>query len=177
MSFKSLGLSEALLKAISKKGYTTPSPIQQKAIPKILERKDVLASAQTGTGKTAAFTLPMLQILNSGKNLHNRPVRALVLTPTRELAAQVMDDVNTYSEFTNCKGTVIFGGVSEKPQIKALRKGVDILVATPGRLLDLQSRNIISLSNIEILVLDEADRMLDMGFLRDIKKILAVIPS
>ncbi|HBY68944.1 MAG TPA: ATP-dependent RNA helicase RhlE, partial [Flavobacteriaceae bacterium] len=112
-----------------------------------------------------------------GKNLHNRPVRALVLTPTRELAAQVMDDVNTYSEFTNCKGTVIFGGVSEKPQIKALRKGVDILVATPGRLLDLQSRNIISLSNIEILVLDEADRMLDMGFLRDIKKILAVIPS
>ncbi len=177
MSFKSLGLSEALLKAISKKGYTTPSPIQQKAIPKILERKDVLASAQTGTGKTAAFTLPMLQILNSGKSLHNRPVRALVLTPTRELAAQVMEDVKTYSEFTNCNGTVIFGGVSEKPQIKALRKGVDILVATPGRLLDLQSRNIISLSNIEILVLDEADRMLDMGFLRDIKKILAVIPS
>ncbi|PVW13402.1 DEAD/DEAH box helicase [Marixanthomonas spongiae] len=177
MSFKSLGLSEALLKAVSKKGYTAPSPIQQKAIPKVLERKDVLASAQTGTGKTAAFTLPILQILNSGHQLRKRPIRALILTPTRELAAQVMDDVKTYSEFTNCNGTVIFGGVSEKPQIKALRKGVDILVATPGRLLDLQSRNIISLANIEILVLDEADRMLDMGFLRDIKKILAVMPS
>ncbi len=177
MSFKSLGLSDALLKAISKKGYETPSVIQQKAIPLILERKDVLASAQTGSGKTAGFALPILQMLNSQPVLHKRPVRALILTPTRELAAQILDEFKEYSEYTDLRSTVIFGGVGANPQIRALRNGVDILVATPGRLLDLQSQGALSLSKVEMLVLDEADRMLDMGFLRDIKKILALLPS
>ncbi|MFT4669621.1 MAG: ATP-dependent RNA helicase RhlE [Vicingaceae bacterium] len=177
MSFKSLGLSDALLKAISKKGYTTPSPIQQKAIPLVLERKDVLASAQTGTGKTAGFALPILQILSQGKQLHQRPVRCLVLTPTRELAAQVLQDFKDYGEFTDLRSTVIFGGVGANPQIRTLRQGVDVLVATPGRLLDLHNQKVFSLSNVEVLVLDEADRMLDMGFLRDINKILALLPS
>ncbi len=170
MSFKSLGLSDALLKAISKKGYTTPSPIQQKAIPRILERKDVLASAQTGTGKTAGFALPE-------KILHNRPIRSLILTPTRELAAQVLQDFKDYGEFTDLRSTVVFGGVGANPQIRTLKQGVDILVATPGRLLDLHSQKALSLAKVEVLVLDEADRMLDMGFLRDIKRILALIPS
>jgi ATP-dependent RNA helicase RhlE len=177
MTFKSLGLSDALLKAISKKGYETPSAIQQKAIPLVLERKDVLASAQTGSGKTAGFALPMLQILNGEPALRKRPIRALILTPTRELAAQVEDEFKEYSEFTDLRSTVIFGGVGANPQIRALRNGVDILVATPGRLLDLENQNALSLSKVEILVLDEADRMLDMGFLRDIKKILALLPS
>lgn len=177
MTFNSLGLSDALLKAISKKGYETPSTIQQKAIPLILERKDVLASAQTGSGKTAGFALPMLQILNNEPTYRKRPVRALILTPTRELAAQVQDEFKEYSEFTDLRSTVIFGGVGANPQIRALRNGVDILVATPGRLLDLENQNALSLSKVEILVLDEADRMLDMGFLRDIKKILALLPS
>ncbi|MFT5254032.1 MAG: ATP-dependent RNA helicase RhlE [Flavobacteriales bacterium] len=177
MSFKSLGLSDALLKAISKKGYTTPSPIQQKAIPRILERKDVLASAQTGTGKTAGFALPILQILSEEKILHQRPIRSLILTPTRELAAQVLQDFKDYGEFTDLRSTVVFGGVGANPQIRTLRQGVDILVATPGRLLDLHSQKALSLAKVEVLVLDEADRMLDMGFLRDIKKILALIPS
>lgn len=177
MSFKSLGLSDALLKAISQKGYEIPTPIQQKAIPSILEGKDVLASAQTGTGKTAGFTLPMLQKLVNGKNLHKRPVRALVLTPTRELAAQVLDDVKTYSKFVDIRSTVIFGGVNANPQIRTLRQGVDILVATPGRLLDLHSQGVFSLKNVEFLVLDEADRMLDMGFARDLNKILALLPK
>src|SRR5690606_15962503 len=177
MSFNTLGLSDALLKAISKQGYTTPSPIQQKAIPLILERKDVLASAQTGTGKTAGFTLPMLQILSEGKRLHNRPIRALVLTPTRELAAQVHQNVKDYSAFLDIKSTVIFGGVNQSPQVNTLRQGVDILIATPGRLLDLHNQRLLSLNNVEILVLDEADRMLDMGFLRDIKKIMALMPA
>lgn len=177
MSFKSLGLSDALLKAISKKGYETPSAIQQKAIPLILERKDVLASAQTGSGKTAGFALPMLQILNSEPSLRKRPIRALILTPTRELAAQVQDEFREYSEFTDLRSTVIFGGVGANPQINTLRNGVDILVATPGRLLDLENQGALSLSKVEILVLDEADRMLDMGFLRDIKKVLALLPS
>jgi ATP-dependent RNA helicase RhlE len=177
MSFKSLGLSDALLKAISKKGYTTPSPIQQKAIPIILERKDVLASAQTGTGKTAGFALPILQILNGKPPLRKRPVRSLILTPTRELAAQVLEDVKTYSEFVDLSATVVFGGVNANPQIRTLRQGVDILVATPGRLLDLHNQGVFSLANVEVLVLDEADRMLDMGFLRDIKRILALLPK
>ncbi|MDP2687996.1 MAG: DEAD/DEAH box helicase [Aequorivita sp.] len=177
MSFKSLGLSDALLKAISKKGYETPSAIQQKAIPLILEGKDVLASAQTGSGKTAGFALPMLQLLSSQPTLRQRPVRALILTPTRELAAQVQDEFREYSEFTDLRSTVIFGGVGANPQIKALRNGVDILVATPGRLLDLVDQRALTLSKVEILVLDEADRMLDMGFLRDIKKILAMLPT
>ncbi len=177
MSFKSLGLSDALLQAVSKKGYSTPSPIQQKAIPLILERKDVLASAQTGSGKTAGFALPILQILNTEPPLRQRPVRSLILTPTRELAAQVQDEFREYSEFTDLRSTVIFGGVGANPQIRALRNGVDILVATPGRLLDLHNQRAVSLAKVEILVLDEADRMLDMGFLRDIKKILALLPT
>lgn len=177
MSFDSLGLSDALLKAVSKKGYSEPSPIQQKAIPLVLEGKDVLASAQTGTGKTAGFTLPMLQLLSEGQQLRKRPIRALVLTPTRELAAQVYDSVKDYSEFLDIKSTVIFGGVNQRPQVATLRQGVDILIATPGRLLDLNNQGVLSLSNIQILVLDEADRMLDMGFLRDIKKIMALMPS
>lgn len=176
MSFNSLGLSDALLKAISKQGYTTPSPIQQKAIPLILEGKDVLASAQTGTGKTAGFTLPLLQLLSQGQPLRKRPVRALVLTPTRELAAQVYQNVKEYSTYLDIRSTVIFGGVNQNPQVATLRNGVDVLVATPGRLLDLHNQRLLSLANVEILVLDEADRMLDMGFLRDIKKIMAVMP-
>ena len=177
MTFKSLGLSDALLQAISKKGYETPSAIQQKAIPLILERKDVLASAQTGSGKTAGFALPILEILGDQPSLRHRPVRALILTPTRELAAQVEDEFREYGEYTSLKSTVIFGGVGANPQIKALRNGVDVLVATPGRLLDLLGQGALTLSKIEILVLDEADRMLDMGFLRDIKKILALLPN
>lgn len=177
MSFSSLGLSDALLKAISKKGYTTPSPIQQKAIPPVLEGKDVLASAQTGTGKTAGFTLPILQLLSQGQQLRHRPIRALILTPTRELAAQILANIKEYSEFLDLKSTVIFGGVNQNPQVTQLRQGVDILVATPGRLIDLQNQGLISLAKVEILVLDEADRMLDMGFLRDIERILKVLPS
>ena len=176
MSFNSLGLTPALLKAINKKGYDQPSPIQEKAIPVILERKDVLASAQTGTGKTAGFTLPMLQILSQGQHLRHRPVRALVLTPTRELAAQVFSNVREYGEFLDLRAAVIFGGVSQIPQVKQIRRGVDILVATPGRLLDLVNQNILSLAKVEILVLDEADRMLDMGFLRDIERIMRLLP-
>jgi ATP-dependent RNA helicase RhlE len=176
MSFNSLGLSDALLKAISKKGYTTPSPIQQKAIPPILEGKDVLASAQTGTGKTAGFTLPILQILSQGKHLSHRPIRALILTPTRELAAQILANIKEYSEFVDLRSTVIFGGVNQNPQVAQLRQGVDILVATPGRLIDLKNQGLVSLAKVEILVLDEADRMLDMGFLRDIERILKVLP-
>ncbi len=177
MSFNSLGLTDALLKAISKKGYTTPSPIQQKAIPPILEGHDVLASAQTGTGKTAGFTLPILQLLSQGKNLSHRPIRALILTPTRELAAQILANIKEYSEFLDLRSTVIFGGVNQKPQVAQLRQGIDILVATPGRLIDLQNQGLISLAKVEILVLDEADCMLDMGFLRDIERILKVLPS
>ena len=177
MSFNSLGLSDALLKAISKKGYTTPSPIQQKAIPPILEGKDVLASAQTGTGKTAGFTLPILQTLSQGKHLSQRPIRALILTPTRELAAQILANIKEYGEFIDLRSAVIFGGVNQKPQVAQLRQGVDILVATPGRLIDLQNQGLLTLSKVEILVLDEADRMLDMGFLRDIERILKVLPA
>ena len=177
MSFNSLGLSDALLKAISKKGYSTPSPIQQKAIPPILEGKDVLASAQTGTGKTAGFTLPILQILSQGKHLSHRPIRALILTPTRELAAQILANIKEYSEFVDLRSAVIFGGVNQNPQVAQLRQGIDILVATPGRLIDLQNQGLVSLSKVEILVLDEADRMLDMGFLRDIERIMKVLPS
>ena len=177
MSFNSLGLSEALLKAIDKQGYTTPSPIQQKAIPLILEGKDVLASAQTGTGKTAGFTLPMLQILSQGQKLRQRPIRALILTPTRELAAQVHNNVKSYSEFLDIRSAVVFGGVNQRPQVATIRNGVDILIATPGRLIDLNSQGLLSLAKVEILVLDEADRMLDMGFLRDIKRIIGLMPT
>lgn len=177
MSFNSLGLSKSLLKAVAKQGYTTPSPIQQKAIPLILKGNDVLASAQTGTGKTAGFTLPLLQRLAEGQAQKRRPIRALVLTPTRELAAQVHANVKAYSEFLDLRSTVIFGGVNQRPQVATIRNGVDVLIATPGRLLDLQNQGLLSLSKVEILVLDEADRMLDMGFLRDIKKITDLLPK
>jgi len=177
MSFKELGLSKALLKAVEEKGYTTPSPIQEKAIPVILEGKDILASAQTGTGKTAGFTLPILQIITGTKNPKYRPIRALVLTPTRELAAQVYENVREYSRYVDIKSTVVFGGVKPKAQITTLRSGVDVLVATPGRLLDLHNQGKLSLKRVDLFILDEADRMLDMGFLRDIKKIISYLPS
>jgi ATP-dependent RNA helicase RhlE len=177
MSFKSLGLSEALVKAVSTQGYDTPTPIQEKSIPAVLEGKDVLASAQTGTGKTAGFTLPLLQLLSQTPPLRNRPVRALILTPTRELAAQVHQSVKDYGKFVDLRSTVIFGGVNQKSQVSTLRNGVDVLVATPGRLIDLNNQGLLSLAKVEILVLDEADRMLDMGFLRDIKKIMGLIPK
>ena len=177
MLFKDLGLSEPLLKAISKKGYETPSPIQAKAIPPVLDGKDVLASAQTGTGKTAGFTLPLLHLLSENPKEKYRPIRALILTPTRELAAQVYANVKEYSEFLNLKSTVIFGGVNQKPQVATIRQGVDVLVATPGRLLDLESQGALSLKRVEIFVLDEADRMLDMGFLRDIERVMKLMPD
>lgn len=177
MSFDSLGLSAPLLKAIAKKGYTEPSPIQEKAIPVVLQGKDVLASAQTGTGKTAGFTLPILQLLSQTQQSHKRKIRALVLTPTRELAAQIFENVKEYSEFIDFRSAVIFGGVNQNPQIKAIKNGLDLLVATPGRLLDLHNQGELSLANVEILVLDEADRMLDMGFLKDIQRIMALLPK
>ncbi|MCD8404175.1 DEAD/DEAH box helicase [Tenacibaculum dicentrarchi] len=177
MTFKSLGLSDALLKAIDEKGYDTPSPIQAKAIPPILEGKDVLASAQTGTGKTAGFTLPVLQRLADSKHPKYRPVRALVLTPTRELAAQVHDNVREYSKYLDIRSAVVFGGVKAASQIRTLRQGVDILVATPGRLLDLHDQKAVSFNRIDVLILDEADRMLDMGFVRDINKIISFMPA
>lgn len=180
MSFKSLGLIEPLLRAISKKGYTEASPIQAKAIPQVIQGKDVLASAQTGTGKTAGFTLPILQKLYESRNKNHqgrRPIRALILTPTRELAAQILENIDAYSVYLDIKSMVIFGGVKQNPQVDKLRRGVDILVATPGRLLDLHSQRLLSLDRVEVLVLDEADRMLDMGFQRDINKILALLPK
>jgi len=178
MSFDTLGLSADLLRAVSEQGYSEPTPVQREAIPVILEGKDVLAGAQTGTGKTAGFTLPLLQRLSdaaTGKG--RRPVRALVLTPTRELAAQVAESVDTYGKHLPLSSCVIFGGVKINPQIARLRAGVDILVATPGRLLDHVSQKTLDLSKVEILVLDEADRMLDMGFIRDIRKIIALLPK
>lgn len=177
MSFKDLGLSDPLLRAVANKGYTEPSPIQVKAIPLILRGRDLLASAQTGTGKTAGFTLPILQLLAKNPPRRQRPVRALVLTPTRELAAQILENVKSYGKYLDIKSAVIFGGVNQKPQVNALRQGVDFLVATPGRLLDLSNQRLLSLSQVEILVLDEADRMLDMGFINDIKKILSLVPE
>lgn len=177
MTFQTLGLIAPLLKAVEKQNYTEPTAIQEKAIPPILEGRDILASAQTGTGKTAGFTLPLLQILSQSEPLRRRPIRALVLTPTRELAAQVHESIRTYGEFLNLRSTVIFGGVNAKPQITTLQNGVDILVATPGRLLDLHSQRIFSLAKVEFFVLDEADRMLDMGFARDVNKILKLLPA
>ena len=178
MTFDSLGLSKPILKAVAEKGYTEPSPIQVKAIPPILEGKDVLASAQTGTGKTAGFVLPILEMISwAGNNSKKRPIRALVLTPTRELAAQIYDNAREYSKFIDFRTAVIFGGVKQRPQEATLRQGVDLLVATPGRLLDLENQGILSLRKIDILVLDEADRMLDMGFKRDIDKIMALLPK
>jgi ATP-dependent RNA helicase RhlE len=178
MLFEKLGLSAELLRAIDEQGYREATPIQQQAIPLILENRDVLAGAQTGTGKTAGFTLPMLQHLQTGTSgAGRRRVRVLILTPTRELAAQVNQSVRDYGRHLPFKSMEIFGGVSINPQISKLRKGVDIVVATPGRLLDHVQRKTIDLSGIEILVLDEADRMLDMGFIRDMRKIFAVLPK
>jgi ATP-dependent RNA helicase RhlE len=177
MKFTQLGLSEPLLKAVSEQGYHTPSPIQAKAIPEILKGNDVMAAAQTGTGKTAGFTLPLLEKLSRGPKVKPNQAKALVLTPTRELAAQVEESVMTYSKHLKIKSTVVFGGVKINPQMQRLRGGVDILVATPGRLLDLYSQNAIRFDQLEVLVLDEADRMLDMGFIHDIRKILKMIPK
>ncbi|PKG76527.1 ATP-dependent RNA helicase [Shewanella sp. Choline-02u-19] len=177
MSFASLGLSAQILKAVASKGYDTPSPIQAQAIPAVLEGKDVMAAAQTGTGKTAGFTLPLLEILSKGTKAPAKQVRALVLTPTRELAAQVGESVEVYGKNLPLKSAVIFGGVGIGPQISKLSRGVDILVATPGRLLDLYNQRAVNFSQLEVLVLDEADRMLDMGFIHDIKKIIAALPA
>ena len=177
MTFDQLGLSSALLRAIEKKGYSEPSPIQAKAIPAVLSGKDVMAAAQTGTGKTAAFTLPILQRLNASAPIKPHRIRALILTPTRELAAQVAQSVSTYGLHTPLKSAVVFGGVKINPQIAQLRRGVDILIATPGRLLDLHGQGELDFGELEILVLDEADRMLDMGFIHDIRRILKLLPA
>ncbi len=183
MSFSTLGLSDAIVRAVTEAGYTSPTPIQQQAIPAVLNGGDLLAGAQTGTGKTAGFTLPILHRLSTDakgaaitSNTTARPIRALILTPTRELAAQVEESVRIYGKYTKLNSTVIFGGVGINPQIKQLKHGVDILVATPGRLLDHMEQRTVNLSHVEILILDEADRMLDMGFIRDIKKVLAALP-
>jgi ATP-dependent RNA helicase RhlE len=176
MTFHTLGLTTDLLRAVTEQGYTEPTPIQQQAIPAILQGQDVLASAQTGTGKTAGFTLPLLQRLGTASKGYRTP-RALILTPTRELAAQVGDSVQIYGKHLPLRSTVIYGGVGIVPQIQALRRGVDIVVATPGRLLDHLGQQTLSLSHVEILVLDECDRMLDMGFIHDMRKILAVLPA
>ncbi len=178
MSFKNLGLSEPILRAIAEEGYSKPTPVQEQAIPVILNNNDILAGAQTGTGKTAGFTLPLLQRLSErAPRKGNRYVRALILTPTRELAAQVGESVEIYGKYLPFRSTVIFGGVGIKPQVAILRKGVDIVIATPGRLLDLAEQRAIDLSQVECLILDEADRMLDMGFIHDIKKVLALLPK
>jgi ATP-dependent RNA helicase RhlE len=183
MSFATLGLSDAIVRAVTEQGYTVPTPIQAQAIPAVLGGGDLLAGAQTGTGKTAGFTLPLLQRLSTDavgaaqkSKSSPRAIRALVLTPTRELAAQVEESVRLYGKYTNMNSAVIFGGVGINPQIKLLRQGVDVLVATPGRLLDHVGQRTVDLSKVEILILDEADRMLDMGFIHDIKKVLAVLP-
>ena len=179
MSFESLGLRAELLRAVSEKGYSVPTPIQKQAIPIVLEGGDLMGGAQTGTGKTAGFTLPLLQrLMDTDKpRKGRRPIRALVLTPTRELAAQVAESVREYGQHLPIKSTVVFGGVSINPQKQKLIKGVDVLVATPGRLLDHVNQRSANLSNVDILVLDEADRMLDMGFIHDIKKVLALVPK
>ena len=177
MTFDELGLSAPLLRAIEEKGYRQPSPIQAVAIPAVLSGRDLMAAAQTGTGKTAGFTLPILELLHAKGVTHPHRIRALVLTPTRELAAQVAESIATYGAHLPFKSTVVFGGVKPNPQIAALRKGIDILVATPGRLLDLCQQGEVKFSDIEVLVLDEADRMLDMGFIHDIRRILKLLPQ
>jgi len=176
-NFESLGLSKQLLQSVIKEGYTAPTPVQEQAIPLLLKGHDVLGVAQTGTGKTAAFALPVLQILARKEVKGRREIRTLVLTPTRELAAQINERFAAYSEHLSIYHQVIFGGVSQKPQVKSLKRGIDILVATPGRLLDLIEQGFIDLENIEFFVLDEADRMLDMGFIRDIKKVIKLLPK
>ncbi|HEY9882632.1 MAG TPA: DEAD/DEAH box helicase, partial [Thermosynechococcaceae cyanobacterium] len=197
MSFSNLGLSDAILRAVTERGYTEPTPIQLQAIPAVLSGGDLLAGAQTGTGKTAGFTLPILHLLSQGSHDHpsesrpangrlpekisqprkRSPIRALILTPTRELAAQVEESVRVYGKYVRLTSMTIFGGVGMNPQVQRLKGGVDILVATPGRLLDHVQQGTVDLSRVEILVLDEADRMLDMGFIRDIRRILALLPK
>src|SRR5437762_3513113 len=181
MSFSKLGLSEELVRAVAEHGYTTPTPIQTQAVPAVLAGGDLLAGAQTGTGKTAGFVLPILQRLMTHRVAAHaggrRPVRVLILTPTRELAAQVAESVRVYGKYAKQACAVVYGGVGIQPQIGELRRGVDILVATPGRLIDLHGQRRVDLSRVEILVLDEADRMLDMGFIRDIRRILAMLPK
>jgi ATP-dependent RNA helicase RhlE len=176
MTFRNFNLSDAILKAVEEKGYSNPTPVQQQAIPQILSGQDILGSAQTGTGKTAAFCIPILQNLSTKKSAH-RAIRALILTPTRELAIQVSENLKAYGKYLPIRSTVVFGGVSQFNQEKEIRKGVDIVVATPGRLLDLINQRIISLNHLEILVLDEADRMLDMGFINDIRKLIKLMPA
>ncbi|WP_051188633.1 DEAD/DEAH box helicase [Proteocatella sphenisci] len=177
MKFKELNLEKQLLKALTEEGYEKPSPIQKQAIPPALEGRDILGCAQTGTGKTAAFALPILNKLIQNKDRKQKKIRALILTPTRELALQIYESIEAYGRHTGIKNCVIFGGVSAKPQIEKLRRGVDILVATPGRLKDLASQREVDLKSLEIFVLDEADRMLDMGFIHDVKKIITMIPE
>ena len=175
MEFRDLKLATSLLRAVDAEGYTEPTPIQEQAIPYVLAGRDLVACAQTGTGKTAAFALPILQRLSADTRKHG--IRVLVLTPTRELATQIGASFDTYGRHTGFRNTVIFGGVSQQPQVKALRRGIDILVATPGRLLDLMTQGEVNLRGVEIFVLDEADRMLDMGFIRDVQKIIDVLPK
>ncbi len=175
--FKQLELSKPILDAVLEQNYQTPTPIQQQAIPAIMQRKDVIAAAQTGTGKTAAFVLPILDQLSKGVSAKSNQVRSLILTPTRELAAQIGENISLYSKYLNIKSAVVFGGVKINPQMQRLCKGADILVATPGRLLDLYQQNAIRFEQLEVLVLDEADRMLDMGFIHDIKRIIKLLPK
>jgi len=179
MRFEELNISEPILRALKEENYATPTPIQEQAIPHILNRKDVMGSAQTGTGKTAAFAIPILQLLQQDrkKKKHAQRINALIITPTRELAIQIGESFSTYGRHTGIKNTVIFGGVNQNTQTATLKKGVDVLVATPGRLLDLMDQGFISLKDIEYFVLDEADRMLDMGFIHDIRKIIARLPE
>ncbi len=178
MQFNSLNIVEPILKSLQEEGYTTPTPIQAQSIPIILQGTDLLGCAQTGTGKTAAFAIPIIQLLSTAHhNDKRRTIRSLIVTPTRELAMQIDESFKAYGRHTGLKSTVIFGGVGQTPQVNALRNGVDILIATPGRLLDLMQQGFISLRDIEIFVLDEADRMLDMGFIHDVKKLLAVLPK
>lgn len=177
MSFSDLGLSDPILKAVAEKGYETPSAIQAQAIPAVIGGRDVMAAAQTGTGKTAGFTLPILERLIDGPAAKPNRIRTLIITPTRELAAQIGESVETYGKHLPLRSAVVYGGVKINPQMMKLRRGLDILVATPGRLLDLYQQNAVRFDAVEILVLDEADRMLDMGFIRDIRKILALLPK
>ena len=177
MKFTELGLAPEILRSITDRGYETPTPIQAQAIPVVLSGRDLMACAQTGTGKTAGFTLPILNRLATTKIAGPRKIRVLILTPTRELAAQVETSVRTYGAHLPLKSLVMFGGVSMNPQISALKGGIDILVATPGRLLDHAQQRNVDLSSVEVLVLDEADRMLDMGFIHDIKRVIKLLPK
>ncbi|MCK4957390.1 MAG: DEAD/DEAH box helicase, partial [Candidatus Cloacimonetes bacterium] len=179
MTFAELGIIAPILKALNDEGYENPTPIQAQSIPILLQKKDLLGCAQTGTGKTAAFAIPILQQIYQNRNYNNnvRRIRALIVTPTRELAIQIGESFSTYGRYTGIRNTVIFGGVKQASQVNALRKGVDVLIATPGRLLDLMSQGYISLRNVQYSVLDEADHMLDMGFIHDIRKIVAKLPK